>query len=121
MVHNFCYRLAEYDVVVTNIEMVKEGSPLEEVAWRRVAIDEAHEIRNRGTAKSQNVCRLEAKSRWCITGTPVHNVHWDLYSLIRYIILNKIYEKNNLRFLRVKKFSEESEWARLAQDIKGKL
>lgn len=75
----------------------QSNSVLAKIAWDRIILDEAHEIRlvpvfdhfpmikfrNRSSLKSQVCCRLEAVHRWCLTGTPIHNKLRDLFSLIR--------------------------------------
>ena len=87
------------------------ASVLLDIAWERIILDEAHEIRNKNAQKSSCCCRLEAVHRWCLTGTPIHNKLWDLYSLIRFIShLFEYYLYLFLRFLRVTPFSEEKMW-----------
>lgn len=53
--------------------------------WRRVILDEAHEIRNPLTL-IHNVCmRLKAYSKIAATGTPINNKLEDLVSILKWI------------------------------------
>merc|ERR1719471_2448266 len=76
----------------------KTTSELLNVAWERIILDEAHQVRNPKALTSLAVCRLKAASRWCVTGTPIQNKELDLYSL--------------LRFLRCYPFDEYQVWKR---------
>ncbi|XP_076317291.1 transcription termination factor 2-like isoform X6 [Tachypleus tridentatus] len=100
-------RLASCDIVITTYnlvslevgsgkedkkneskEIVKEGkgtSILMHVAWERIILDEAHNIKNRNSAAARAVCCLHAKYRWVMTGTPIHNSLTDMYSLLRFL------------------------------------
>lgn len=102
-------RLADFDLVITTYGSVsnelssrnkrKDGSyPLEELAWFRVVLDEAHMIREQNTLQFKAIARLQADRRWAVTGTPVQNRLNDLAAL--------------LGFLRLKPFDDRAKFSR---------
>lgn len=91
-------KLDQYDVVVTSYgALAVEYNPntqqvpakgLYSMQWRRVVLDEGHTIRNPRSKGALSACRLQADSRWTLTGTPIINTLKDLYSQVRFLRLS---------------------------------
>lgn len=95
----YSYNLDDNDIVFTTYEIIsrevnvpdKEGhiaksdSPLVNIKWKRIILDEAHRIKNHSTKANKAMCLLKSKYRIAITGTPVHNSLNDLYSLVKFL------------------------------------
>ncbi|KAJ1308393.1 hypothetical protein OPQ81_004099 [Rhizoctonia solani] len=95
--------LVKYDVVLTTYsvmessfrkqvsgfkrkgQIIKEKSPLHAVNWRRVILDEAHNIKERSTNTAKGAFELKSDYKWCLSGTPLQNRVGELYSLVRFI------------------------------------
>ncbi|KAH7336623.1 SNF2 family N-terminal domain-containing protein [Rhexocercosporidium sp. MPI-PUGE-AT-0058] len=82
--------LADWDIVLTTYHTVAADAsdtdcPLKKLIWYRIVLDEAHIIRRMSTKLFQAVFQLEAKFRWCLTGTPIQNSLEDLASLVAFI------------------------------------
>ncbi|ODM98618.1 Transcription termination factor 2, partial [Orchesella cincta] len=89
--------LAQNDVVLTTYDTVgsevpkpdeirrHSRSPLLRLYWHRIILDEAHNIRNPKTQRAVSICRLSARHRWAVTGTPVHNTPADFFSIVKFL------------------------------------
>lgn len=54
-------------------------------SWNVVALDEAQQIKNPDSQRARTVCRLRARFRLCLTGTPIENKLTDLWSLLHFL------------------------------------
>ncbi|KIO30136.1 hypothetical protein M407DRAFT_20805 [Tulasnella calospora MUT 4182] len=63
----------------------KKPAALFERPWLRVILDEAHTIKGRTTQGAKACYALQAKFRWCLTGTPIQNSVEELFSLLHFL------------------------------------
>ncbi|KAM0421486.1 hypothetical protein ACHAPT_010659 [Fusarium lateritium] len=92
--------IEDSDIVVTTYHTLsaeyqpKRGktSPLHQIGWYRVVLDEAHIIRRPTTTFYRACHSLEANSRWCLTGTPIQNKLADIGTLFSFIRADSIKE-----------------------------
>lgn len=93
-------QIENYDVVISTYESVssdwysqkstalpRKSGPFS-ITWRRVILDEGHNIRNPKAKKTIAVSNLLAQSRWSLTGTPIINNLKDLFSQVRFLRLS---------------------------------
>ncbi|KAI6046015.1 SNF2 family N-terminal domain-containing protein [Pisolithus marmoratus] len=99
--------LVKYDIVITTYQtVVGEADPniftvghlggrakkkkkaetgLFDVKWKRIILDEGHNIRNAKTKTAKAVCKLTAQRRWVLSGTPIINSPRDLGSILTFL------------------------------------
>ncbi|KAJ4302642.1 hypothetical protein N0V90_001531 [Kalmusia sp. IMI 367209] len=82
--------LRDADIVVTTYHTLYADSsrgknPLRNIDWYRLVLDEAHIIRRLSTVLYRTVAELKARSRWCLSGTPIQNRLEDIGSLFAFI------------------------------------
>jgi SWI/SNF-related matrix-associated actin-dependent regulator of chromatin subfamily A3 len=100
-----------YDVVITTygtlgVEYMpannKVPSPIPRkqglfsMEWKRVVLDEGHQIRNPSTKSAIAASSLLAQSRWVLSGTPIVNSVKDLYSVLKFLRITGGLEKAEL-------------------------
>ncbi|KAF1326725.1 Atp-dependent helicase, partial [Globisporangium splendens] len=73
------------DAVVAQPKKLKGKSPLHQVHWTRIVLDEAHYIKDRRNNTARGVFELKSEYKWCLTGTPLQNRIGELFSLIRFL------------------------------------
>lgn len=83
-------KLRDADIIITTYHTLASDfatgkNPLNQFEWYRLVLDEAHIIRRQSTTLYRNVVQLKARSRWCLTGTPIQNRLEDIGSLFAFI------------------------------------
>ena len=91
-------RFHDYDIVLTTYETLRSewetAGPLFNGRWLRVVLDEAHHIRNRSSKTYKAALGAQARYRWCLTGTPIHNSLDDYGALLTFIDVDSLSDKS---------------------------
>ncbi|PVH83872.1 hypothetical protein DL98DRAFT_558686, partial [Cadophora sp. DSE1049] len=93
---------SQTDIVLTTYETLRREyaakGPLFTTSWRRVVLDEAHHVRNRSSEVFEAVCSVSSRSRWCLTGTPIHNSLDDYGALLSFLGVPLLMDKSQFDF-----------------------
>jgi SNF2 family DNA or RNA helicase len=65
---------------------VRDADALAAVDWHAVVLDEAQAIKNPAAKATQMACRLKARHRLCLTGTPVENHLGEAWSQFAFLM-----------------------------------
>jgi superfamily II DNA or RNA helicase len=75
------------DLVVTTYALLsRDADRLLPVQWHMAVLDEAQAIKNAAAKTTQLVCRLDARHRVCLTGTPMENHLGELWSQFAFLM-----------------------------------
>ncbi|KAH6972212.1 SNF2 family N-terminal domain-containing protein [Ilyonectria sp. MPI-CAGE-AT-0026] len=85
--------LSTADIVLTTYSTLaadffsktKSYSILHSIVWFRIVLDEAHTIRRPESSFHRACTTLSARSRWCLTGTPIQNKLEDIGALFVFL------------------------------------
>lgn len=88
-------------IVVTYGHMAYLQDTIADKQWNIACLDEAHNIKNRGTKTSAACMKLIAKNRLILTGTPVQNHLGELWNLFQFINPGLLgsYEQFNQKYI----------------------
>ncbi|HEY8724450.1 MAG TPA: DEAD/DEAH box helicase, partial [Gaiellaceae bacterium] len=71
------------DVVITSYDIVtRDVETLQRVAWDRLLLDEAQDVKNPTTKRARSLRLLRARRRVAMTGTPIENHLGELWALM---------------------------------------
>ncbi|OJD16287.1 hypothetical protein AJ78_03538 [Emergomyces pasteurianus Ep9510] len=76
----------ESEIEKLQMRFVEENrGPLHRMKFRRIILDEAHEIKNNASHTSVAVRMLSGHFRWVVSGTPLHNGVHELYPYLDFL------------------------------------
>ena len=74
----------------TGEPVMKKKSPLHQIQWHRVVLDESHNIKSDKVGHSQACCALKSFHRWCATGTPFGTSLEDLRGQLAFLKMDPL-------------------------------
>jgi SNF2 family DNA or RNA helicase len=72
--------------VTTYALLSRDADRLLPITWHMAVLDEAQAIKNSTAKTTQLVCRLDARHRLCLTGTPMENHLGELWSQFAFLM-----------------------------------
>ena len=80
-------QFSRHDVIITSYPILaRDEEVLAAQPFHIVILDEAQNIKNSSTRTAQAACKLEARQRLCLTGTPMENHLGELWSLFHFLM-----------------------------------
>lgn len=79
----------KYDLIITSYDLLKrdiEEYEKLDYTFRYIVADEAQYIKNNNTQNSKAIKRINAKTKYALTGTPMENSLAELWSIFDYIM-----------------------------------
>jgi hypothetical protein len=78
-------RLRETDLVITSYGTLLRIAWMADTSWRLVILDEAQAIKNPDAKQTRMAGKLNAQTKFALTGTPVENRLGDLWSIFNFV------------------------------------
>lgn len=66
--------------------LLRDIKEISTIYWDAIILDEAHFAKNNDTATYRAVCRLNGKSRFCLTGTPMENHLGEIKNIFDFLV-----------------------------------
>ena len=106
-----------HDVVVTSYDIAtRDADALAAIAWDRLLLDEAQDVKNPTTKRARALRRLQARRKVAMTGTPIENRLGELWAIMDIINPGLLGSRDGFdrAFARpIEQFGDESALARL--------
>ena len=83
----FSIFLEKHQTMITSYGvLLRDLKHLSKIEWDAFILDEAHFVKNQDTATYRAVCRIKARIRVCLTGTPMENHLGELKNIFDFLI-----------------------------------
>ena len=80
-------QIADADLVVTTYALLRRDlEELEKYEFNTIILDEAQNIKNPNTITARSVRHIRARMRLCLSGTPIENNLFELWSLFEFLM-----------------------------------
>ncbi|HWR03848.1 MAG TPA: DEAD/DEAH box helicase, partial [Humidesulfovibrio sp.] len=80
-------RIKDSDIIITTYALLRRDlEELTKYKYMVVILDEAQNIKNPNTITARSVRRLDADMRLCLSGTPIENNLFELWSLFEFLM-----------------------------------
>ncbi len=89
-----------YDVVITSYDLLKRDIDLYEelnYKFRYVIADEAQYMKNSNTQNAKSIKKINAITRYALTGTPIENSLSELWSIFDFLMPGYLFSYNKFR------------------------
>jgi non-specific serine/threonine protein kinase len=84
---NMFKQIAESDLVVTTYALLRRDlEELQNYEFNSIILDEAQNIKNPNTITARSVRKINAQQRLCLSGTPIENNLFELWSLFEFLM-----------------------------------
>ncbi len=105
--------LTEYDLILTTYPLlVRDFEVLQPQPWHLLILDEAQYIKNPRAKAAQQVRRLDARHKLCMTGTPMENHLGELWAQFDFLMPGYLYDQRNFTTLFRKPIEKQGDAAR---------
>ncbi len=82
----------EYDIVITSYPLIRRDMELySDVSFRYCILDEAQHIKNPSSGNARSVKQIKAEVRFALTGTPMENNLYELWSIFDFVLKGYLY------------------------------
>ena len=93
--HRLISSLSEYDVIITSYPLIRRDIEIYSAhSFRYCILDEAQHIKNPASRNAKSVKQIKSETRFALTGTPMENNLYELWSVYDFVLPGYLYSYN---------------------------